>query len=119
MSLIDENKRKAIQKFFEEVLCPVSQRLRERSLEFFPMRPDPNQISYYQDCIPQQMEPDQFDLKAASTPSDFIAHLTALWNQQDLPELAELTPKLLVLMSELLQDEEPNSDLPPFTYTLF
>src|SRR5262245_60298687 len=119
MTSIDEKRREAIQKFFDKVLCPCAQQFRERSMEFFPMQSDPHRISYYQDCIDQRIRPDQFELKAALSPAEFIAALTELWNQQGLRELAELAPKLLALMNELSPEEEPNPDLPPFTYTLF
>lgn len=121
MSSTDE---KQLAAFFEERLVTAAQRLRARDVKFFPMGPaDPRpalqppadgaeQDSWY---VAPPAQPQVFTREG-----DHLADaLQSMWEQQDLPELAELASPLKALAKQLEQQEQRADDISPFVYVLY
>ena len=106
-----EQKDRQIRKFFDEVVIPVAQKLRERGIAFFALQPDASAQSYF---TPYPSDIDIVEIETDAIPSLLKEH----WKQEQLPELVELVDPLLELAS-VVADERPPDEVSPFIYVMF
>ena len=100
-----------IRKFFDEVIMPVAQKLRDRGIEFFSLQPDPSADTYFS---PYPSDIGIVEIETGAIPSLLKDH----WKKEQLPELVELVDPLLELASEVA-DERPPDEVSPFIYVMF
>jgi TorA maturation chaperone TorD len=115
MSWIDRKRReeKKLQQFFSRHVVPAAEALRARGVEFFPMGPDAERESWYEDGPSDQ--PDLFQYESAQAAEKLAAH----WASQDLPEVEALAQPLLELARMLEVKEEDSEDLSSFVYVMY
>lgn len=65
---------------FDEVLMPLSARMREDGIEAFPLRPDVSWLSYYVRRRRSAMTAADFGAVSCDTVEEFEARLAAHWN---------------------------------------
>ncbi len=110
MSSIDRGR---LRRFYREELVRAARALRARGLRFFPLRPEPEQASWY---VPaRDGEPEFLELEAETTEARLRAH----WEAEGLPELARLAGPLLELARELELSEEQSAEVSPFLYVMY
>jgi hypothetical protein len=102
-----------LRKFFDKKLAPAARKLRDRDVRFFARSPaDPGE-DWYVDVsggLPEFIELDDADAER---------ELRAMWEQQDLPELAKLAKDLMKLAREIEIEEEQSADVSPFVYVMY
>lgn len=106
--------------FFDEMIKPLAERARAEGKSFFPLGPDPQAPTYFVEPQRKVMRPDDFELRAAESPEQFVEELAALWMYEGNGELAAMVPRLAELASAMAAQEQPDAeDLPPFIYAMF
>lgn|SRR5262245_49379545 len=98
-----------LRRLFAERIAPAAERLRARGVSFFPLGPTVEE-SWYTAPVPgaefRTLESDEL-----------AAALEAQWH--DVPELAELAPRLLALASALEPAAEEDGEVSPFVYVMY
>lgn len=110
MSSTDEAR---IRRFYRRRLRSTAEQLRQRGVRFFPLGPEPEAETWYVDGsrdAPEFVELEVEDCEAA---------LRALWEEQELPELAALAGPLLELARKLEVKEEGPGEVSPFVYVMY
>ena len=106
--------------FFDEVIKPLAERARAEGKSFFPLGPDPEASTYFMEAPRRSMRPEDFELRAAESPEQFVAELASLWTHEGNDELAAMAPRLAELASAMAAQEQPEAeDLSPFIYAMF
>jgi hypothetical protein len=98
-----------LRRFFAERIAPAAERLRARGVAFFPLGPTPEE-SWYEAPKPG---PEFRTLER----NELAAALEAEW--RDVPELAELAPRLLALASDVEPPAEDDGEVSPFVYVMY
>lgn len=110
MSSTDERR---LRRFFQEELVRAADELRRRGVSLFPLRPEPEQATWY---VPGPAgEPEFVELEAEDCEQKLRDH----WQAQGLPELARLAGPILELARSLELDEEQAADVSPFVYVMY
>ena len=110
MSWIEDRR---LERFFRRLLVPAATALRERGVRFFPSGPEAEQESWYSE-VPAD-EPEFGEIDAEQIGEILSAH----WQEQGLPELAELGVPLQRLARQLKGSEEESADVSPFVYVMY
>jgi hypothetical protein len=106
--------RRRVRRFFARRVVPAAEALRGRGVRFFARRPEPEAASFWVD-VPEG-EP-EFTLLA--DPEACERALRDLWEEQGLPELAELAHPLIELARHLEVREEEAGEVSPFVYVMY
>lgn len=113
MNLTDDEKEKLLIEYFNEKLLPISDKMSERGIEFFPMAFDESAKSYYQDRSGNGNYVHEINFEETSS------ELKSILETENLPELAELAESLISLAETLQEQEESNDEVSPFVYAMF
>jgi len=97
---------------YENHLAVTAEKLRERNVEFFPLKPDSKQESYFQDRATGPIHTIQVEQETIAE------QLRQHWEAQGLSELTALIEPLLQLSQEL-REEEAEQEVSPFIYAMF
>jgi hypothetical protein len=120
MSLTDaEHKETLAAQFFTEIIVPLADTIRAKGKAFFPLGPDPQQESYYDEPTRRIMAPEDFEFSGDRSVEEFMTSLAAFWRQEGNSELAKIIPKLTELALQLSHEEEQDEDVSPFIYVMF
>jgi len=106
-----EEKDRRIRKFFDDMIIPVAEKLRERGVTFFAAQPDKSAQSYFK---PYLSEESSIEIETSAIPT----LLKELWEEEQLPELVALVDPLLKL-ADTVADESPPDEISPFIYVMF
>jgi hypothetical protein len=101
-------------RFFDKRLVPLAEKLRARRVQFFPMGPDARAASYY--LTPRRGKPEFIELEG---PADCEKALRELWDEQKIPELAQLAAPILELARQVEIREEETGEISPFVYVMY
>jgi hypothetical protein len=119
-SIKEKDKDLLAESFFNEVLVPLARACRAEGKQFFPLKADAEEESYYVEPRRRVMAASDFELRAADSMADFVRELSALWISEGNAELAGMATALLALAAELREPEaEGADDVSPFMYVMF
>ncbi len=106
--------------FFDEVVAPLTERVRAEGKSYFPRGPEPELETYFVEPSRKIMIPADFELRATESAAAFMTELAALWQLEGHKELAEMAPQLAELVKNIpRQTEADQEDLSPFMYVMF
>src|SRR5690242_12479115 len=109
----DPATQKLLEKFWTGQLVPAAEAVRARNIKFFETHPDATAKSYY---TPHKAADSPF---TTLEPNEWESKLRALWQQGNLPELANLAGPLMNLASKLKMKDDENADVSPYIYVMF
>jgi hypothetical protein len=101
-----------LRRFFRKRLLPAAKKLQSRGVSFFELGPDDRAESWYEG---PPSEPKFTSLNL----DECEAALRNLWQEQELPELAELATELMQLAQRLEVQKEESSDVSSFVYVMY
>lgn len=107
---------------FDEVLLPLSQRMREQGVQAFPLAPDVSWLSYYIRRRRSAMTHADFTSAACADPAEFERRLAACWHALGRHELAAQAPRFAAAAAAarpLLAAAQPDAELSPYVYAMF
>jgi hypothetical protein len=104
---------------YDDVLAPLSARLRAAGRSPFPLGPDPAAASYYVTRPQRAMRPADFEAPACRTPEDFARALAAHWTALGRDELAAEAPRFAAAAREAYALGEGDAEVSPFVYVMF
>jgi hypothetical protein len=102
---------------FDEAIVPLAEARRAAGLEdYFPLAPDPDATSYFEQPAVASMQPSDFAFPGDGAADGLIDALAAFWSEP----LAALAPALKDIAAAL-RDEAAQSDgsVDVFCYTMF
>lgn len=113
MNLTEQEKEELLLSYFNEKLLPISEKMREKEIELFPMSFDETAESYFQDRADDGNYVHEINFKETSS------ELEKILETENLPELAKLAESLVALAETLQEQEETNEEVSPFVYAMF
>ena len=122
MSSTDRNAAEgaaAINRFFDNELMPLADRLRGSAPGVFLAKVDPSAASYYVRRGRRTMSKADFEVAACADGAEFARRLAAHWNACGCQPLAALAPGLGRIADAVRVEEHDNADVSPFVYVMF
>jgi len=123
MSSTEETRiQEALDEFFDEVLAPMSARMKALGQEAFPLGPDAALESYYAPRPQPSMTREDFTAPSCRDANDFEPRLAAHWRALGRSELLGEIPRIAVLARTAQESSTlhpKNPELPPQTYVMF
>ena len=108
-----------IEDFFEQVLMPLTAKIKQQQ-EIIPwVHLDAEATTYYKTRPKKFMSEKDFEIGGHSKLETFAADLTAFWNDNKDHDFCELATKLEKLAYELRVDEDKNEEISPYIYVMF
>ena len=104
---------------FDEVLAPLSARMRAEGRSAFPAGPDASAASYYVHRPRPAMRPADFEAPACRTPEDFERALAAHWRALGRDDLAAEAPRFAAAARDAYALGEGDAEVSPFVYVMF
>lgn len=111
-----------IRKLHAEEIVPLAARLAAEDRPLFPLGPDPQAASYYEERRKKTMEPADFEIFGPGGPADLEPALVQLWTEQGWPELAPLAPAVAEIARAVRPAEDGDlgdGEVSPFLYAMF
>lgn len=107
---------------FDEVLLPMSERMRAEGRQPFPLAPDVAWLSYYNKRRRSAMTHDDFTSACCADPAELARRLTAFWHAQGRHELAAQAGRFAQAAAQvrpLVAKQDASPELPPYVYAMF
>ena len=102
-----------LRRFYRRRLRPAAEELRARGVGFFPLGPEPEASSWYEEG--PSGEPEFVELE----PEDLERALREHWGREGLSELVALVGPLAELAKKLETPREDPGDVSPFIYVMY
>jgi hypothetical protein len=108
--------------YFDEVLAPLTARMRAREEQAFPMGPDPACPSYYIARVRPAMAPEDFTAASCANAADVEERLGAHWRALDRTDLLAHLDRIGSLAQAARDARGPgdgSAELSPDLYVMF
>jgi carbamoyltransferase len=106
-------------RFFDCVVVPLADTIRAGGVQFFALKSDSQQQTYYGEPSRRLMDRTAFELPAAESRESFVNELVSLWSAEGHPELAAMRAGLLELTEGVETPENFDEEVSEFTYAMF
>lgn len=104
----------SIKEFYQKMMIPAAEKIKERKIDIFPLGPEKNMESYYEKYPENEPYIIEFEV------SDISNILKEQWTDDGLIELVSLADPLVELAKQIKVEEKENpDDISPFIYTMF
>lgn len=103
-----------LRRFYEDRIVPAAEALAARGIRFFPMGPEPDESTWYEDAPTEPPE-----LMPLGDQRECLLRLRDRWERQGLPELVELVDPLVRLAERLQPPEEEPAEISQYVYVMY
>ncbi|MBI4707236.1 MAG: hypothetical protein HY761_04860 [Candidatus Omnitrophica bacterium] len=111
----DENEEAAGRFFREKIVCGIN----NMGNKWFPLKPEPDEVSYFNQCKQSSLTRQDFELPHYETPEQLQSVLIMFWQERGDSDIASYAEGLARLGWKLHSTKQGAEDIPPYIYVMF
>ena len=117
MQWTDQQQVEFLTQFYNEIIAPAADRLKQQNAEILNTNPDPNELSYFSQREHSSMKPDELELDLEDI--DWVKN--AITQITDGPEAAILADiyRQIIDLADRFEEVDDADDVSPYIYVMF